>query len=147
MDLHTPAQRRFNMSRVRSKDTGPEMLLRTALFARGFRYRLHYRALPGCPDLVFPGLHAVMFINGCFWHGHGCPRSKLPTTRREFWTAKIAANQARDRRNIDELTKAGWKTSVVWECSLRGPSRKPIEGLLDTIGHWLKSGDMCQLSI
>jgi DNA mismatch endonuclease (patch repair protein) len=147
MDLHTPEQRRFNMSRVRSKDTGPEMLLRTALYARGFRYRLHYRELPGRPDLVFPRLRAVMFINGCFWHGHGCSRSKLPATKREFWTAKIAANQVRDQRNIDELIKAGWKTLVVWECSLRGPTRKPLDEVLDTIARWLRSGDGCQLSI
>lgn len=107
MDLHTPEQRRFNMSRVRSKNTGPEMLLRTALHARGFRFRLYSSKLPGRPDLIFPKLRAVIFVNGCFWHGHGCSRSKPPSTRSEFWKAKIALNQARDRRNIAELINEG----------------------------------------
>ena len=138
-DVLTPAQRRLNMSRIRGKDTKPELLLRRGLHARGFRFRLHRRDLPGCPDLVFPRFHAVVFVHGCFWHGHGCPMFKSPTTRPEFWAAKIEGNRARDLRVSENLEAAGWRTLVVWECTLRGPERLPIEQVLARVSAWLLS--------
>jgi DNA mismatch endonuclease (patch repair protein) len=138
-DVLTPAQRRLNMSRIRGKDTKPELLLRHGLHARGFRFRLHRRDLPGCPDLVFPRFHAVVFVHGCFWHGHGCPMFKFPTTRTEFWAAKIEGNRARDTKVSENLEAAGWRTLVVWECTLRGPQRLPIEQVLTRVSAWLLS--------
>ena len=139
VDVLTPEQRRLNMSRIRSKDTKPEMLLRRGLHARGFRFRLHRRELPGCPDLVFPHYRAVIFVNGCFWHGHDCPMFKLPATRTEFWAAKIAANRARDARALERLAAGGWRTLVIWECLLRGPARQSSEDVLDLVAKWLRS--------
>jgi DNA mismatch endonuclease, patch repair protein len=136
-DVLRPEQRRFNMSRVRSKDTKPELLIRRGLHERGFRFRLHRRDLPGSPDLVFPALNAVIFVNGCFWHGHGCSKSNLPVTRRNFWEAKITSNRVRDARCLRELSEAGWRTLVVWECSLVGPTRLPFNELIDRIAAWL----------
>jgi DNA mismatch endonuclease (patch repair protein) len=137
VDVLTPEQRRLNMSHIRGKDTKPEMLLRRGLHARGFRFRLHRRDLPGCPDLVFPQYHAVIFVNGCFWHGHDCPMFKLPATRTEFWAAKIAGNRARDARALEGLATLSWRTMVLWECILRGPTRQPIEEVIDRISEWL----------
>lgn len=138
VDVLTPEQRRLNMSRIRGKDTKPEMLLRRGLHARGFRFRLHRRDLPGCPDLVFPQYHAVIFVNGCFWHGHDCPMFKLPATRTEFWAAKIAGNRARDAHALEGLAMLGWKALVLWECTLKGPSRQPVEEVIDWISGWLR---------
>lgn len=108
------------MSGIRGKDTKPELLLRRALHRDGYRYRLHAKELPGRPDLVFPKYHAVLFVHGCFWHGHqGCKYFRVPTTRTEFWEAKIAGNRARDQRRLAELIEAGWRTAVVWECATR----------------------------
>lgn len=139
-DVLTPEQRRLNMSRIRGRDTKPEMLLRRSLHARGFRFRLHRRDLPGCPDLVFPALRAVVFVHGCFWHGHDCAMFKLPATRTEFWAAKIAGNRNRDILALQDLSAAGWRTFVVWECDLRGPARRPLEIIIDEVVAWL-SGD------
>lgn len=138
-DVLTAEQRRFNMSRVHSKNTKPELLLRGGLHARGFRFRLHRRDLPGSPDLVFPCFQAVVLVNGCFWHGHDCPKSKLPTTRTEFWSTKIANNRARDARVLQALAEAGWRTLVIWECKLMGSERQPIEETIDRIAAWLRS--------
>lgn len=108
------------MSRVRGRDTGPELSVRRMLHAMGYRYRLHCPTLPGRPDLVFASRRAVVFVHGCFWHGHGCKRgARMPATRSDYWTAKIAGNVARDRRNLDALAAAGWRAAAVWECELR----------------------------
>lgn len=123
MDVLTPEQRRLNMSRIKGRDTAPEMIIRRALHARGFRYRLHDKRLPGRPDLVFPKHHAVIFIHGCFWHGHDCHLFKWPATRREFWQHKIEQNRLRDEKAISALSSKGWRTLVVWECSLKGPRK------------------------
>lgn len=139
-DVLTPEQRRLNMSRIRDRDTKPEMLLRRGLHARGLRFRLHRRDLPGCPDLVFPALRAVVFVHGCFWHGHNCPMFKLPATRTEFWAAKIEGNRRRDVRALEELSAAGWRTFVLWECDLRGPARRPLEVVIDKVVAWLTGG-------
>lgn len=138
MDVHTPAQRSFNMSRVRSKDTRPEMLIRQGLHSRGLRFRVHGVALPGKPDLIFTKHRAVIFVHGCFWHGHSCPLFKLPKTRREFWEAKISANKVRDTRTTLALVNTGWRVLTVWECALRGSQRQSLESLLDQTVRWLR---------
>jgi DNA mismatch endonuclease (patch repair protein) len=107
------------MGRVRSKDTKPEMVVRQLTHGMGYRYRLHNKKLPGCPDLVFRRRHKVIFVHGCFWHRHrNCPLARLPKSRRDFWTPKLNANRKRDERNLRELTKAGWSTLVIWECEI-----------------------------
>lgn len=122
-DVLTAAQRQLNMSRIRGKDTKPEMLVRRGLHARGLRYRLHDRDLPGRPDLVFPKHCTAIFVHGCFWHAHGCALFKLPATRQDFWRTKLEGNAARDRKAVAELQVAGWCVLVIWECALRGPGR------------------------
>ena len=138
-DVLTPEQRQLNMSRIRGKHTKPEMLLRQGLHARGLRYRLHVKELPGRPDLVLPRYHAAIFVHGCFWHGHDCPLFKLPATRREFWETKIQNNRARDVRDAEGLAIAGWRVLVIWECALRGPGRHPAGAVLDQVITWLDS--------
>ena len=130
-DVLTPEQRRLNMSRIRGRNTKIEVLLRKTLHARGLRYRLHRRDLPGCPDLVFPRRRVAVFIHGCFWHGHGCPLFKLPETRREFWAGKIARNRERDQNAAAALQASGWRVLVIWECALRGPGRHPLAHVAD----------------
>lgn len=117
-DTRTPDQRRRIMQSVRSKDTGPEWVVRRLLFSLGYRYRLHRRDLPGSPDIVFQGRKRVIFVHGCFWHGHGCAKGHAPKSRTEYWGAKIAANRARDEANLVALQTLGWETLVVWQCEL-----------------------------
>ncbi|NUO74760.1 MAG: DNA mismatch endonuclease Vsr [Lysobacter sp.] len=131
-DVHTPEQRRLNMSRIRDRNTKPELIVRRGLHARGLRYRLQDRTLPGRPDLVFPRYRAVIFVNGCFWHGHFCPMFHMPVTRAEFWRTKISANQERDARSHQVLLEIGWRILTIWGCSLTGPNRWPREALLNT---------------
>jgi DNA mismatch endonuclease, patch repair protein len=129
-DVVRPEVRSRMMSGIRGKNTKPEMLLRRALHRDGFRYRLHEKALPGRPDLVFPKYRATVFVNGCFWHGHeGCKYFKLPATRAEFWSSKIAANKARDARIREQLVDQGWRTAVVWECATRHSMVDAVAGL------------------
>ena len=127
------------MSRIRGKDTRPELLVRRALHAAGLRYRLHVRDLPGRPDLVFSGARGVIFVHGCFWHGHDCPLFRLPATRAEFWAAKVAANQARDVKVQARLKVAGWRVMTVWECALRGRARLPAHEVTEAVRAWLAS--------
>lgn len=145
-DVLTPEQRRLNMSRIRGRDTKPEMLIRTGLHARGLRYRLQDRSLPGRPDLVFATPRAVILVHGCFWHGHDCPRFRLPATRPEFWAEKIHANKKRDQRSHEALRAMGWRVLTVWECSLDGPARWPADLLLDTCAGFIR-GNECTLQI
>lgn len=108
------------MSRIRGKDTGPEMVLRRMLHALGYRYRLHVRALPGCPDMVFPARKKVVFVHGCFWHRHNCKYGKvMPETQKEFWQNKFRDTIRRDRNNYKALKKSGWQVLVIWECQLK----------------------------
>ena len=130
MDVLTPEQRRLNMSHIRGRDTKPELMLRRGLHAAGLRFRLHVRELPGCPDLVLPRHHAVILVHGCFWHGHDCPLFKMPATRSDFWTTKIAGNRKRDQRNLIALQAAGWRVLTIWECCLKGSSRQPLPQLI-----------------
>jgi DNA mismatch endonuclease (patch repair protein) len=127
------------MSAIRGKDTRPEMLVRRGLHARGLRYRLHVRALPGTPDLVFPAARAVLFVHGCFWHGHSCHLFRMPSTRAEFWEAKIARNRLVDERSGLALADLGWRVGVIWECALKGRTRRPIDEVLTHCGDWLRS--------
>lgn len=113
----TPERSR-NMAAIRSTDTEPEFRVRRALHKRGLRYILHHPHLPGKPDLVFPKYETVLFVNGCFWHGHNCPAAKLPATNTVFWRDKINSNIARDKRVDSNLRKLGWRVIVVWQCKL-----------------------------
>lgn len=119
-DVHSPAIRSYNMSRIRSKDTKPELLVRKFLHAHGFRYRLHDKRLPGKPDLVLPKYKTVIFVHGCFWHGHkGCKYFVVPKTRTTWWLEKIESNKLNDSRHLKALRKLGWKTIQIWECELK----------------------------
>lgn len=146
-DVLTAQQRQLNMSRIRGKDTKPEMLIRRGLHARGLRYRLHDRSLPGRPDLVFPKHHTAVFIHGCFWHAHGCVLSKLPATRQDFWQTKLATNVERDRKAIESLRVQGWRVLVIWECALRGPRRLADVGVLDSAEIFIRSAGVQLLDI
>ncbi len=120
MDVHNTATRSYNMSRIKGKNTKPEMLVRKFLFAQGFRYRLHVKTLPGKPDIVLPKYKTVIFIHGCFFHGHeGCRYFKVPATRTEWWLDKIEGNKKRDIETVRKLTELGWKVITVWECELK----------------------------
>ena len=108
------------MRSVKSKDTGPEMVVRRLVHGLGYRYRLHRSDLPGTPDLVLPGRNAVIFVHGCFWHGHDCPRgARVPKTNRAYWMAKIVRNSVRDAANLKRLKAAGWRVLTLWECDLK----------------------------
>lgn len=106
------------MAAVKSKDTKPELEVRRRVFAAGFRYRLHVRKLPGTPDLVFPRYRVAVFVHGCFWHGHSCPKGKLPATNQEFWRDKINKNVERDQRAVKALKSEGWQVAIIWSCQL-----------------------------
>lgn len=117
-DNKTLSARSLNMSRIRSKDTKPEILVRKYLFSKEFRYRKYCSNLPGKPDIVLPKYKTVIFVHGCFWHKHNCNFFRLPKTNTEYWANKIENNVLRDKKNIIELKKLGWKVIIVWECEL-----------------------------
>src|SRR5437667_7842950 len=125
------------MASVGQKNTGTELILRSALHEIGLRYKLHDRSLPGSPDLVFPRFHAVVFVHGCYWHSHGCYKSTVPKSRRAFWTDKFSANQERDERNIRLLRERSWRVMVVWECALLGKNALPPHELTGQLHPWL----------
>ena len=137
------------MAAIRGSDTKPELLIRRGLHRLGFRYRLHVRGLPGNPDLVFPKFRAVLFVHGCFWHGHDCPLFRLPQTREAFWKAKIGGNVDRDSRSEAALQADNWRIGIIWECALKGPGRIDAETAADAIGSWLRSDDpmLCLSSV
>lgn len=147
MDVLTLEQRRLNMSRIRSRDTAPEMLIRRGLHAAGFRFRLDQRQLPGRPDLVLPRYRTVIFVNGCFWHSHGCHISRLPDTRREYWQPKLDRTLQRDIDAVQALTSTGWRVVVVWECALRGRVRLAEGAALAQISAFIRSSTDPLLSI
>ena len=119
-DVFTPQERSRVMARVKAKNTKPEMKVRRLAHGLGYRFRLHRKDLPGSPDLVFPGRRKVIFVHGCFWHGHDCARgSRKPKTRAEYWAAKIQRNQARDAAAIEGLQRQGWAVLTLWECELK----------------------------
>lgn len=134
-----PLSRSEMMSRIRGKDTKPEIVVRSGLHAKGYRFRLHQRDLPGSPDLVLRRFHAVIFVHGCFWHAHiNCKNFKIPRSRAVFWQEKLMGNKERDLRNINALLEMGWRVLVVWECATR---QKNTAKLIDDITLWLQSAE------
>ena len=137
MDNKSSEARSLNMSKIRSKDTGPEKFIRSALFRLGYRFRINRKDLPGKPDIVLPKKKAVIFVQGCFWHQHKvCSRAVLPKSRDEYWHTKLAKNIERDYENKEKLLKAGWRVLWVWECSLK--TKELREQLPLKIADWLE---------
>ena len=132
-DVHSKKVRSYNMSRIKAKDTKPEMLVRSFLHRNGFRYSLHNKILPGKPDIVLNKYKTVIFVHGCFWHGHtNCKYFKIPRTRTQWWTDKINRNKANDEKAVKTLRKDGWKVITVWECKLKPHNAER------TLNHLLK---------
>lgn len=131
------------MSGIRGQDTRPEMIIRRGLHAMGYRFRLHVKDFPGKPDLVFPKFKAVIFVHGCFWHGHNCHLFKWPATRPEFWKKKIESNRKRDQDVLSALGNLGWRVLVVWECALKGKGRRSPDEVLSKISDWLENDEYC----
>lgn len=145
-DIVDRATRSRMMSGIRGKDTRIEVAVRKALFVRGFRYRVNDRRLPGKPDMVFPKHHAVVFVHGCYWHGHDCALFRLPSSNREFWETKISANRTRDVRTQQALRDLGWRVAVVWECALRGQGKQGLDEVTHRLEDWLP-GDLEEITI
>jgi DNA mismatch endonuclease (patch repair protein) len=127
------------MSGIRGKNTKIELLVRKLLFSKGFRFRINHKGLPGKPDLVFPRYNAVIFVHGCYWHGHKCSLFRLPKTNRKFWREKIGGNQKRDILNFNELKKQKWRVLTVWECALRGKTDKELLIIREKLSKWIAS--------
>ena len=124
MDVHSPSRRSYNMSRIRGKDTKPEIVVRKLVHSLGYRYRLHVRKLPGCPDIVLVRHRKVIFVHGCFWHMHRCKYGRvIPKTNKKFWKTKRQGNVTRDKRNLRKLRREGWKVLVIWECQIRNTEK------------------------
>ena len=139
VDIVDKATRSRMMAGIKGRNTKPELVLRKALHARGFRYRLHAKNVAGRPDLVLPRYRAVVFVHGCFWHRHeGCRYAATPATRPEFWQAKFSANVARDIAVRDSLLESGWRVATVWECALRKPEQ--VEAVAKLLSNWLPNG-------
>jgi DNA mismatch endonuclease, patch repair protein len=147
VDVVDKATRSRMMAGIKGKNTKPELLLRSELHRRGFRFRLHARNLPGRPDLVFPKYRTVIFVHGCFWHGHSCKVFKWPQSNKLFWETKILGNRRRDRQSIRQLVKAGWRVLVIWECQVSGKMAqargidKAVRFLIADRQDFLVSGD------
>lgn len=126
-DVHDKKTRSFNMSRIKGKNTKPEILVREFLYKNGFRYRLNYKKLPGKPDIVLPKYKTVIFVNGCFWHGHeNCKDFVIPKTRTEWWLEKISGTKQRDLSKKQELESLGWRVKIIWECQLKTDKRPQV---------------------
>jgi len=139
-DVVDPATRSRMMSGIRGKNTRPEMTVRRLLHTSGFRYRLHAKDLPGKPDIVLPKYRVVIFVHGCFWHGHHCHLFKVPQTRMGFWMTKINGNIRRDAVAMHKLLDAGWRVAIVWECALKGWQRELLDAQFDGLRKWLVGG-------
>jgi DNA mismatch endonuclease (patch repair protein) len=140
-DVVGPDKRSRMMSGIQGKDTKPELAIRKALHARGFRYKLHDKALPGKPDMVFPQYRAAIQINGCFCHVHECHLFKWPTERQAFWKEKLEKNRIRDEKSNKALQQQGWRLLLVWECAFKGALRLPFDQLIEEIEKWVKSDE------
>ena len=138
-DIVSPDQRSKMMSGIRGKNTKPELAIRSALHRGGIRFRLHRKDLPGSPDLVFPRYNAVLFVHGCFWHGHECHLFRWPLSHQDFWQEKIKTNRTRDGYQKDDLIKQSWRVAILWECALKGKSRLPITAVVEDCIAWLNS--------
>ena len=136
-DVHSVEARSRNMAAIRGKNTKPEILIRHALFNRGYRYRLHHSELPGKPDIVLPKYRAAIQVQGCFWHRHDCRYFKWPETRADFWREKIEGNVARDQTALYQLKIEDWRVLVVWECAVRSVTQEGLDDLADDIERWL----------
>lgn len=136
-DNHSKEVRSKNMSHIRSTNSKPEEIVRKYLFAKGFRYRKNVRALPGCPDIVLTKYKTVIFVNGCFWHKHDCPRFVWPSSNEEYWRPKILRNVERDRENSEKLKSMGWKVIAVWECELK---KKEFDHTMGKLIEEIKQG-------
>lgn len=134
------------MQAVKTKDTGPELVVRKSLFALGYRFRLHRKDLPGSPDIVLPGRKKAIYVHGCFWHGHDCPKGRGSKSRTEYWGPKIEANKARDERNIRQMGELGWEAHVVWQCEL-GDMDTVIRQLGNFLGPPANSIDKASVSL
>lgn len=146
VDVVAPEVRSRMMSNIRSKDTKHEVEVRKALHAAGLRYRLHRRDLPGTPDITFPRHRAVVFLHGCFWHGHDCYLFKWPSSNSKKWKAKIRANQQRDEASVLKLIALGWRVCTIWECALRGRGKYDKQSVVDLIAKWIVSSkQICSL--
>lgn len=138
-DIISPERRSALMSRIRGKDTKIELAVRRGLHALGFRYRLGGAGLPGRPDIVLPKYHAVVFVHGCFWHGHeGCPYFRLPKSRADFWEEKIFRNRSNDKKQFLALREKGWRVGTVWECSIRNSKNNELKDIIRNLAHWIK---------
>ena len=126
-DIYSKPKRSQIMSKISGKDTKPEILVRKYLFSKGFRYRINDKRYPGSPDIVLPKYKTVLFIHGCFWHGHSCKRGKLPEANREFWENKINNTKKRDNRNIRDLKKLGWEVYTIWQCEIQTKELQEIK--------------------
>ena len=131
------------MSGIRSKDTRQEIRVRRGLHAAGYRYRLHRKDLPGTPDITLPRYRAVIFVHGCFWHGHDCSLFKLPSTNRAKWKAKIATNKRRDSDSVQRLRQLDWRVCMIWECTMRGAFRIGVDQIVEVVSEWLASSKVC----
>lgn len=141
-DVVDAATRSRMMAGIQSKNTRPEKIIRKGLHARGFRYSLHPKGLPGKPDIVMPKWHVAIFIHGCFWHGHGCSLSKRPASNAAFWESKLTANRCRDELVKLQLAAAGWRTATVWECATRGKlARERLPFLINRLATWIRDQD------
>lgn len=138
MDVHDRKSRSYNMSRIRGKDTRPELLIRRELHGNGFRYRLHDSRLPGKPDIYLPRYKAVVQIHGCFWHGHECEAFRWPATRQQFWRDKILRTRENDIRNQSLIQQAGLRNAIVWECALKGRTKQPLSAVVSELCRWLR---------
>ena len=138
-DIVSRQDRSRMMAGIRGKNTKPEILIRRGLHRLGFRFRLHDQMLPGKPDLVLAKHRAVILVNGCFWHAHGCPLFKYPSTSRSFWKQKLERNRDLDARNVARLRADGWRVLVIWECSIKGRNRLGDENVLSKASTWLYS--------
>ena len=136
-DVHDKKTRSYNMSQIKAKDTKPEMIVRKHLFAHGYRYRVHHKKLPGKPDIVLPKYNTVIFINGCFWHGHNnCKYFIIPKTRTQWWINKINRTKQLDTKNVETLKKAGWKVIIIFECELKnGKIETTLNKLLEQLKY------------
>ncbi len=136
-DNHSKEVRSKNMSHIRSTNSKPEEIVRKYLFSKGFRYRKNVRTLPGCPDIVLPKYKTIIFVNGCFWHKHDCPRFVWPASNEDYWRPKILRNVERDQKNAEALKNMGWRIITVWECELK---KKVAEQTLEKLAEEIRSG-------
>ena len=140
-DVVNKATRSEMMSGIKGKNTKPELIIRSGLHRSGFRFRLHRRYIPGNPDIILPKHSALIFVPGCFWHGHDCHLFKWPSTRPEFWKAKIETNRARDVKVLAQLADTSWRVAQVWECALKGKSRLAPDQMMEKLCGWIEGAD------